>query len=170
MSYEAELVTRYAGVRERLGSVLTPVKESRVVIRSVPAGKLAPAPRVREPFTPEERIPLSKHQKIISEIADKYDISYGELIGDSQSRQFMGGRKELYYRLWNETSLGLTAIGRLLKRDRTTVRAGIISHEQRLKHERIAELRRSFTQEHFSVPARFPQKPKLPRKSSEFST
>lgn len=170
MSYEAELHSHYAGVKHRLGSVPTPVKVSRVAIRSVPAGNLAPAPRKREPFTPKERIPLSAHQKVISEIAAKYDISYGELIGDGHSRAFSIPRKELYYRLWNETPLGLAAIGRLLKRDRTTIRAGIISHEQRLKHERIEELRRSFAQEHFAIPARFPQKPQLPRKTSEFST
>lgn len=170
MSYEAELAGHYAGVRQRLGSVITPVKESRVIIRSVPAGKLASAPRKREPATPEQRIPLSMHQKLISEIATKYDISYGELIGDAHNRAFSTPRKELYYRLWTETSLSLAAIGRLLKRDHTTVRAGIISHEQRLKRERVEELRRSFAQEHFSIPARFPQKPQLPPKTSRFST
>lgn len=170
MSYEAELTGHYAGVRERLGSVLTPVKESRVVVRTVDAGKLSSAPRKREAFTPDQRIPLSLHQRLISEIAVKYDISYGELTGDGQNRAFSIPRKELYYRLWKETPLSLAAIGRLLKRDHTTVRAGIISHEQRLKHERISELRRSFAQEHFSVPARFPQKPQLPPKTSEFST
>lgn len=132
-SYADQLRSHYAAVAVRLhAGVVSQRPESTKVVRSIIRdGIRVSAPKYIEPVarpTPIGRLPPTTSQRIISEAAAKYNVTYGEVIGRSKRKEFVRPRKEAFARLWLETPMSLAAIGRMFKRDHTTVRHGILAH------------------------------------------
>ncbi len=70
---------------------------------------------------------------IIAEVADKYDVSYSDLVSARRQRIIVHPRQEAYWRCKVETTHSLPEIGRAFGgRDHTTVMKGIEAHLRRL--------------------------------------
>lgn len=70
---------------------------------------------------------------IISEVANKYGLTYAELISARRQRHLAWPRQEAYYRCRNETSHTFPEIGRAFgNRDHTTILHGIQQYEKRM--------------------------------------
>lgn len=71
------------------------------------------------------------HQ-IMRETCKKYEISRLDLISECRSQRFTHARQECMWRMRKETVASTTAIGRMLRRDHTTVMHGVQAHQRRL--------------------------------------
>jgi chromosomal replication initiation ATPase DnaA len=70
---------------------------------------------------------------IINEVATVYGITKADLIGPCRKPATMDARRIAMMRIRNETRLSLPAIGRIFKREHTTVLYNIRVAEQSLK-------------------------------------
>ena len=95
----------------------------------------APTPPVKEPepdpvWVPE-RVPRFIFVKatsmagVVAEVANKYGISRGELLGHSRRGHLIRPRFEAYYRCYRELGKSLPQIGAYFERDHTTILHGI---------------------------------------------
>jgi len=75
----------------------------------------------------------SRWRMIMKEVCAKHDVGVLEIRSHRRAYRITRARHELFYRLKNETALGLAQIGiRVGDFDHATVIAGIKSHEKRL--------------------------------------
>jgi chromosomal replication initiation ATPase DnaA len=75
--------------------------------------------------------PLPNARVIIRDVAQKHDIKIDEMLGKSRLRFVAWARQEAYDRVYRETLLSLPAIGRIFKKDHTTILHGIWAHRKR---------------------------------------
>lgn len=159
LSYEARLISRYAGVASRLGKYEAP-KPRRVAL-------LAPAaPVVVEPLAEPVRqpVPVSLHalrpasqpvpqvveaepaepvqfdafgktiphwRQIMREVCAKHGVTAVDLTGARRDLKTVIARYEAAYRMRHETEMSLEQIGkRLGGRDHTTILAACRRHQQ----------------------------------------
>lgn len=128
LSYEASLISRYAGAGSRLGK---PMGKPRRVNLVAPA-----APVVAEP-EPLPAVPISIHpldppawKVILRQVADKYDVTVADICSAKRHKQITPARYEAAYRMRYEADMSLPQIGkRLGGRDHTTALHGIRMHE-----------------------------------------
>ena len=69
--------------------------------------------------------------RILAEIADRYGFAVNHLLGQNRCRPFVAARQHAMYKMAAEAGLGLSAIGRIMKRDHATVSHGIHAHAKR---------------------------------------
>jgi chromosomal replication initiator protein len=77
---------------------------------------------------------LSRHQRIMVEVAAERDVTMDELLGPCRLRCIAWARQDAMLRIRRELNLSLPQIGRIFKRDHTTVMHGIrraIEREER---------------------------------------
>ena len=84
-----------------------------------------------------EAVELSRNpfhwRVVVEEVAKKHGIRVVELCSARRARELVNARHEAMWRLRNETTMSLPAIGRKLGgRDHTTVIHGIQRHEERI--------------------------------------
>lgn len=70
---------------------------------------------------------------IIAEVAEKYGLTYAELISSRRDRRLAWPRQEAMWRCAKETVSSYPEIAREFYRDHTTVLHGIRAHEERLR-------------------------------------
>jgi hypothetical protein len=150
MTYEQSLARHYADTRARLmvggGSDDTP-PEREVVRVPLAYYEADPPPKpplrkqvLRTPMHLMHRLPgTTQWQRIVNEVAEKYDISAGAIIGTCRFYHIKDARQEVYWRIRNEVTIGGTPasypiIGKWIGgRDHTTVLHGIRKHEERMR-------------------------------------
>ena len=74
---------------------------------------------------------LSKPRRIVAEVAAKNDIGFHTLLSSNRTHKVAHARQEAMLRLRRETDLSLPQIGRIFKRDHSTVIHGIRRASQR---------------------------------------
>lgn len=161
--YEIDFITARAAdgcadgaIAKMLGRSVEEVRATRMAIKVTPANRntysapcVVPQPPARIPQRPS-RVPepVKKYasvrrarpaperaQKIIREVCGLYDITWDEIMGDSQTRRISHPRQQAYWRL-SKAGFPLADIGRFFEgRDHTSVRHGVIAHEKRLAAE-----------------------------------
>lgn len=72
-------------------------------------------------------------QEILAEVAKKYGVTVLELVGDRRDRMIVRARQEAMWRCSKETGKSGAAIARLMRRDHTSVIAGVRRHEERMR-------------------------------------
>jgi len=96
---------------------------------------LMEAERRARALVPVELTPLPETmplwRRIVIEVARKHGLTFVQLAGQQRFRKIVAARHECFWRLHNETTMSLPAIGRRLNRDHTTVLHGIKQHEKR---------------------------------------
>ncbi|WP_323012917.1 helix-turn-helix domain-containing protein [Devosia sp.] len=116
----AEIVKRAAsGARRALGL--------RDYIRVEPT----PKPIYPRPAVGPISLRLPTWRRILAEVAIAHGIPPILILGRQRRREIMAARHELMYRLSTETTMSLSAIGKKLDRDHTTVLSGIKAHKRR---------------------------------------
>lgn len=76
----------------------------------------------RKPVAPNViKMPLTKWQLILNEIAIEHGQSVDDIRGARRHRQLVRARQHAAYRLRTETEMSFTQIGRVLRRDHTTI-------------------------------------------------
>ena len=100
-------------------------QKAEVVEREQRAAKLAEEVRVRR----EELQPRWK--KIVNEVVKEHGIPFKILLSDRRSYPVIRARQECYWQLYTKTTMSMPAIGKVLKRDHTTVLYGIRKHCER---------------------------------------
>jgi chromosomal replication initiation ATPase DnaA len=83
----------------------------------------------------KSRITLSEPRPtargIIKEVAKKHDLEPYDVLGKDKCRHMAWARHEAFSRLYIETRMSLTAIGRMFNLDHTSVLYGIWAHRKR---------------------------------------
>lgn len=80
-------------------------------------------------------VPRKTVRQICEEVAAAHRITWREFVGPHRHKAYTRARQEAYWRSARETGKDLSLIGRVMHRDRTTVRFGISAHEARLANE-----------------------------------
>jgi len=68
---------------------------------------------------------LSRHQRIMVEVAAERDVTMDELLGPCRLRRIAWARQDAMLRLRREADLTPADIGRIFNRDRSTVMFGL---------------------------------------------
>lgn len=116
MSYEAELHSHYAGVRQRL---YHPAPRAIPVPPKVIEKK--PEPRARNIRRPKVTVKPISTRSIVAEVSRKYGVSAKAIMSDSRMAIYVPARREAVMRMYVELGHSLMRIGRLFKRDHTTI-------------------------------------------------
>ena len=77
------------------------------------------------------RLGLPKSHRIIEEVCRERDVPVEDILGDSRLRTITRARQECYHRIRRDTDLSLAQIGRIFKRDHTTIIHGISQASKR---------------------------------------
>lgn len=128
-----EMHAHYMAVRARLNGG----KPKMVVVHpAAPEPPPAPYPDPLIVEEPEAQVILkTPAQIVLSEVAEKHDMTVRDLKGESRKLKFVRARQEAAYRLRNELEYSLSQIGRLLWRDHTTILHGINQYKKNLAKE-----------------------------------
>lgn len=78
-----------------------------------------------------ERFERGSARRICEEVCIKYDMTFEFAISDVFLKPAVRARQEMMYRLRHETKLSFPQIGRILKRDHSSIIAGILSYGRR---------------------------------------
>ena len=158
LSYEASLISFYAGVKERLRApkvvaapriVLQPrqrAQSARLVVTACEEMVDISPPVDVAPEAPVEmatamQVPL-RWKIILREVASKYKISASDITSHRRDGATVLARHEFCYRMRHETDVTLPQIGRWIKRDHTTVLHGVRAHAARLNGDRYNPIKR----------------------------
>jgi chromosomal replication initiation ATPase DnaA len=102
------------------------------------AAEARPAVTARSPHHAEaasavrrERAPKGQCHRIVEEVAAKYGVTASAILSGSRARLLIPPRHEAMYRCVAETTLSLPAIGRIFKRDHTSIGHGVMRHHIR---------------------------------------
>jgi hypothetical protein len=76
-------------------------------------------------------------RKILEQICAEFDISMNDLLSPRRDKLATSARKAAYWRLKNETQWSLPQIGRLMKKDHTTVLHGLIRFQLEALHKHL---------------------------------
>ena len=116
MSYEAELAGHYAGVRARLyRPPPRPVLDLPKLIAKKPEPRARNVPKPKAPPKPFTA------RSIIAEVSRKYGVSAKAIMSESRMAIYVPARREAVMRMYVELGHSLMRIGRLFKRDHTTI-------------------------------------------------
>jgi hypothetical protein len=63
---------------------------------------------------------------IVQEVLDKRDLAYGDLVSEARYAPLVDARREVCWRIADETGLSVYSIARIIKRDHTTVIYSIV--------------------------------------------
>jgi len=126
MSYEAALCETYASIRQRLYS-----PPPRRVIVVPPAPPPAP-PQQHVTFTAPIIEIGTSWRDIAVEVCVERGVTLPQVLSTSREGRLVLARHEICYRLRYELGLTLPVIGRLMRRDQSTVGDGIRRHEARM--------------------------------------
>jgi len=75
-------------------------------------------------------------RRIVLEVCEKHGLRLNDVISERRAVPLVKARQEAMYRLHQETTMSLPAIGRRLgNRDHTTVLYGIRRHQQRMQED-----------------------------------
>lgn len=85
---------------------------------------------------PHFALPIERYNNLIEQIAEKhsckdYEITVAQLKGDSREQALVYARHECYYVL-HQIGLSSSQIGRIMKRDHTSILHGIKNHRYRV--------------------------------------
>ena len=83
---------------------------------------------------PVSKMPSDKYAMVIQNVAAKHKITYENIMSQSKEGIINAARQEAY---WSLHALGLSSaqVGRIMKRDHTTILHGIKQHEARVLRE-----------------------------------
>jgi chromosomal replication initiation ATPase DnaA len=130
-----QLVAHYIGVKKRIALA---GDNYAAKIKSKEDAKIREAQEKEEQrLKAEERLRAIQEenlvpvQKLILEVANKYDLIPQDVVGPLRSRKNVLARHEFCYRARSELKLSLNRIGHFAKRDHTTVIHAIRMHAQR---------------------------------------
>lgn len=129
-----EMHAHYMAVRARLNGG----KPKMVVVH--PAAPEPPPGPYPDPLIVEEPeapvITQLPSQAILSEVAEKHEMTIKEVKSRNKKLRFVKARQEAAYRLNSELKYSLSQVGRLLgKRDHTTILHAINQHKKNLAKE-----------------------------------
>lgn len=71
-------------------------------------------------------------KEIVREVAAKHGVSVLEIIGRKRNAQAVAARWEVEWRLHYEFGFNMTHIGRMFGWDHTSVRHGVLRHEEKM--------------------------------------
>lgn len=137
MSFESQLIERYAGARERLfGATPPPPKPPRPKRLSPfhPARALEHEPRWVRLFGGKPIVEIDAFRpspadltwkRIAQEVAQKHSVPMTDMFSARRNKEAVAARHEAFYRCSVETSMSLPQIGRRFGRDHTTILYGI---------------------------------------------
>jgi len=128
-----EMHAHYMAVRARLNGG----KPKMVVVP--PAAPEPPPGPYPDPLIVEEPgaqvILKTPAQIVLSEVAEKHNMTVREMKGRSRKLRFIKARQEASFQLNFELKYSLSQIGRLLWRDHTTILHAINQHKKNLAKE-----------------------------------
>lgn len=106
------------------------VKQKRAEFQYVPAARraVAPAPVAPTPKVEPERPMFTKKMLIdkeIERIANKYGVTVEQIYGDRRIRNIAYARQEIYFRIYTHFEMSFPRIGKLLRKNHTTVHHGV---------------------------------------------
>ena len=116
MSYEGELQSHYAGVRHRLYH-----PAPRVIPAPPKVIAKKPEPRARNIRRPKALAKPLTARSIVAEVSRKHHVSAKAIMSDSRMAIYIPARREAVMRMYVELGHSLMRIGRLFKRDHTTI-------------------------------------------------
>lgn len=132
LSYEASLISRYAGVASRLGKP-DPQKPRRVVLLApVEPVDVDPVPEPVRPPVPDYIPALGPllWKVILQQVSEKHGVAIRDICSAKRDKYITPARYEAAYRMRHEAKMSLPQIGkRLGGRDHTTALHGIRMHE-----------------------------------------
>lgn len=104
-------------------------------LASAPPHRLFAAPIIEldENGRPVEPELLPAWRRITREVCRKHGVTMGDLISPRRSYYIVSARHELFWRLYEETSMSLPQIGRRFNRDHTSVMHGVKSHQRKVR-------------------------------------
>jgi chromosomal replication initiation ATPase DnaA len=70
--------------------------------------------------------------EIMIEVAAKHGLTPAQILGDQRPRKIAAARHEIMYRASKEALASLTVIGKVLRKDHTSVKHGIKKYEERV--------------------------------------
>lgn len=88
---------------------------------------------------PVSLLPSERYALIIRRVAEKYGMDVEDILSDCKNREYTVPRQEAYYDL-HKMGLSAQHIGKLMRRDHTTVLHGIQQHKNRLGKDIAAAL------------------------------
>lgn len=116
------------GARAALAAIPS-AKPKKVLLGSEPGRNQEPAPYVKDPV-----LAMPHWRRIVLDVCQKHGLRYQDIISARRPVPLVRARHEAMYRLQQETTMSLPAIGkRLGNRDHTTVMWGIRKHQQRME-------------------------------------
>jgi len=68
---------------------------------------------------------LPKSHQIILEVSKARGVPVDDILGNSRVQSIAHARMECYYRIKRDTNLSLPQIGRIFKRDHTSIMSGV---------------------------------------------
>jgi len=76
-------------------------------------------------------------RKVLEDVCAQFNISMNDLLSPRRDKRATSARKTAYWRLKNETQWSLPQIGRLMKKDHTTVLHGLIRFQLEALHKSL---------------------------------
>lgn len=112
----------------------TPGRRARIKAAKAEKWPEQPTPVFYDEYVPKPaRKPGSRRgREIVAELARERQVPLNTLLSQRRLKELVAVRHEAMWRLYEETSLSLPQIGRLMKRDHTTVIHGILKHKERM--------------------------------------
>jgi hypothetical protein len=139
---DRDWIAHYAAVKARIARKPVVVREPVSPYRQIymqPIGPVMPlwVKHYREQqakHTSERLMARTNARKILEEICEEFEISMNDLMSPRRDTLATSARKKAYWRLKNETHWSLPQIGRLMKKDHTTVLHGILRFQLEALH------------------------------------
>ncbi len=128
--------SRNRDARARLGLAMG--RPNLISRAAIPAGTERQAPEYEKPAETAPAIEVgirrSSVDRIMREVCLKHNVRKLDLISERRAKELVAARHEAMWRMRNETTMSLPAIGRRLGgRDHSTVISGINAHERRMR-------------------------------------
>lgn len=133
----AEAGERYAAIAEKTG--LTPVQVENSMRRLKHSGAVV---RTRLAAKPTYNVVADAGAVawILREVAKHHDTTVKDILSNSRFRAHVAARQEAMHRLHVELGMSVSAVGRRLNKDHTTVRWGVAQHRQRVAIPSVTRL------------------------------